>query len=52
MRPGIVIAVVKSAAHCADDPIALEHRAVVDLLPPMAIERGRDDLLAAHERNW
>ncbi len=35
-----------------DDAVALQHSAVVDLLPSMAIERPRDDMLAANDRGW
>jgi hypothetical protein len=36
----------------SDDTVALQHGAVVDLLPPMTVERPRDNMLAANDRGW
>ena len=42
---------ISAKAPIADDrAILLKHRAVIDLLPAMAVERARDDMLPANDR--
>ncbi len=50
-RAGIGGAQLRKRAYRDDDSIPLQHSAVIDLLPPMAIKRARNDMLAAHDRN-
>ena len=50
-RAGIGGAQIRKRAYRDDDSVPLQHSAVIDLLPPMAIKRARDDMLAAHDRN-
>ncbi len=41
---------IREGANGCDHAILLEHRAVIDLLPAMAVERARDDIFPANDR--
>ncbi len=49
-RIWIGAAQLSESADRDDTPVALQHGAVVDLLPSMTIERPRDDMLSANDR--
>ena len=41
---------IREGANGRDHAILLKHRAVIDLLPAMAVERARDNVLPANNR--
>jgi hypothetical protein len=49
-RIWIGAAQLSESADRDDTPVALQHGAVVDLLPSMTIKRPRDDMLSANDR--
>ena len=50
-RDGIVPMQRREAADRGDYAVLLQHGAVVDLLPTMTVERTRDHMLAANDRD-
>ena len=49
-RIGVGAVQLRKSADRDNDPVALQHGAVVDLFPAMTIERPRDDMFAANDR--
>ena len=50
-RARIVSMQIREGANRRDHAIVLKHRAVIDLLPAMTVERTRDHMLAANDRD-
>jgi len=50
-RVGIRGAYVGESADRRNDPAPLQHGAVIDLIPPMTVERPRYDMLATDDRS-
>ena len=49
-RAGILPMQIRKGANRRDHTVLLKHRAVIDLLPAMTVERARDDIFPANDR--